>query len=510
MRGVVVASGSQISADAGAAIADRGGNAVDAALAAALVCLVTEPGMCSLGGGGFVTIWPPAAEPVTIDGFDEMPGRGLGAERFGRAGRAVHLEYGGGVDTTVGYGSVATPGVVAACGRASERFGRVRWDALLEPARGHARRGFPLSAPAHHFLAYAHQSIYGWHPSSHAALHDEHGALLPEGAMVQVPHLAETLETLAERGPRDFYHGELARAIAAEMQGHDALLTLQDLRSYRAVERVPLRVGFDSWELATNPPPALGGAVLAAMVALMGQNDEWGWTSEQVARLAEVQRAVLDYRRARLGGPDPSGEAQDLLESARAGGRELLSSPSTLQISAAGSEGLACSITVSCGYGSGVLMEGTGIWFNNTLGELELNPGGFHALPPGARIPSNMAPSVARRTDGATLAIGSPGAGRITTAVLQVLLNYLRLGWSLQEAVNHPRLHVELLEGTTAVTYEEGLPVQGLTMERRPFPGRSMYFGGVQAAAWEPGSLSAAAAPRRAGAIALGGGATHT
>jgi gamma-glutamyltranspeptidase/glutathione hydrolase len=149
---------------------------------------------------------------------------------------------------------------------------------------------------------------------------------------------------------------------------------------------------------------------------------------------------------------------------------------------------------------------GTGIWMNNSLGELELNRLGFHALAPGDRLVSNMAPTVGRRGDGAVLAIGSPGADRITTAILSTLLNLIHLGMDLDAAVQHPRLHVEYTDTGGRIAYEHGLDVARLGLVSRPFDSTDMFFGGVGAALFEPGQdLIAAADHRRTGGVAFGG-----
>jgi gamma-glutamyltranspeptidase/glutathione hydrolase len=143
-------------------------------------------------------------------------------------------------------------------------------------------------------------------------------------------------------------------------------------------------------------------------------------------------------------------------------------------------------VTVSSGYGAGMIAEGTGIWLNNCLGEQELNPAGLYARPPGSRLLSNMAPTVGRRSDGATLAVGSPGADRITTALTQVLAGYISGHMPLQDAVGHPRIHV----------HHAGRPDEQIRVETD----LTMYFGGVGAAVTEPaGDLDAAADPRRNG-----------
>ena len=170
----------------------------------------------------------------------------------------------------------------------------------------------------------------------------------------------------------------------------------------------------------------------------------------------------------------------------------------------ADADGGACSITSSYGYGSGATVPGTGLWLNNCLGEHELNRG---ARPePGQRLPSNMAPTVGRRDDGAVLSIGSPGADRITTALLQVLASFAHGGVSLQEAVDRPRLHLQHLEDETGVARlqleaEEDLPLPTADLPVRLHHPHSMYFGGVGAAVRLPsGQVEAAADPRRAGA----------
>jgi gamma-glutamyltranspeptidase/glutathione hydrolase len=183
---VGVATTSRLAADAGAEIAEAGGNAVDTAIAASLVSLVSEPGMVSLAGGGFLTIWPgndqPNDQPVTVDGAVAMPGLGSTLAPEQAAVRPVVLEYAGGMETLIGYGSVATPGILAAFDLASRRWGRVSWRTLLKPAIRAAREGFPLSSAAHRYMMHAHELIYGWDPASHRALHTDDGLLKPVGA----------------------------------------------------------------------------------------------------------------------------------------------------------------------------------------------------------------------------------------------------------------------------------------------------------------------------------------
>ena len=508
MTQVAVASSSRIAAAAGARIADEGGNAADAAIAAALVSITTEPAVCAPGSGGFVTVWPAAGDPVTIDGNVAMPGFGLREDERGRGAREVFVEYGGGLRTLVGHGSIATPGAFAALGAASQRYGRLPWSALMQPAYEWARDGFPLPAPSHEYLKCAHEIVFGKDPRSHNALHDDRGELKGVGNLIHVEDLPESLERLAEHGVRDFYEGELARLIAEDSRRHEGALTYADLTGYAAIDRVPLQVRLADWRVATNPPPAVGGVTLSAMLSLMHGQPFERWDEAAAARLVRVQELVLGYRRERLDfSNDFDADALALLERCRRGElARALSAPSTVHTSSVDDHGLACAITLSAGYGSGVIPPGTGMWMNNCLGEIELNRRGLVGSPPGTRLPSNMAPTVARCNDGAVLAIGSPGADRITTALLCTIVGYMELGMSLPDAVRHPRAHLEFRDDGQRVAYEAGMPVEKLGLPTRRYEDLSMYFGGVGAVLWSPrDGFITAADPRRTGGEARGG-----
>ncbi|MDX1394009.1 MAG: gamma-glutamyltransferase [Gemmatimonadota bacterium] len=489
MTAVAVVSISPIAAEAGARVADRGGNAADAAVAATLVSAISAPGMCSLGGAGFALVAPPDGDPEAIDGGFEMPGRGLPRGDLGGGRIDAHLEYAGGVDTTVGPGSVATPGAPALCGLVAERHGLLDWADLVEPAIEVASRGFPLPPAARDYLVFAHEEIFGWNEDSHAALHDRSGRLLAAGATVRIAHLETSLRLIAKEGPGVFYDGSLGAAIADYVRGEGGALGRADLAAYRPTVRPPMRTTHGAWDVLTNPAPAVGGVVLAAMLGLLdGRAPSGGrWTESWAARLATAQAAVLEFRRTELDAADELElAAARLLRAVESGTLRLVDAPSTVHTSAVDSDGLACAITLSDGYGSGAMAPGTGIWLNNALGEPELNPHGFHGWPVGHRLVSNMAPTVARQRGGPVLAIGSPGADRITTALVQVLTNHLDFGMTLQAAVDHPRLHVELVGGDRRVALEPGLPSEALPFPTRPFDAASMFFGGVAAVSHDP------------------------
>ncbi len=502
MTRVSISAGSSAAAEGAAAVAANGGNAVDAALAAAIVSMTTDIAIVSPGSGGFVSVWEPGGEPVVIDGYMTVPGLGL-PHAPDSYGHVAEFDYGGPTRTLVGCGAVATPGIFAALGVASERFGSASWAELCAPATRFAAEGVPLSRAADQYLTGARGPIFGWDPQSRAAMHHQDGRPIRAGENQRIPGLAASLEQIAREGPRAMHDGDLARRLSDSVRSRGGWITPEDLSRYEALVREPLRVRFGEWDVALNPTPAVGGATLGAMLLALDRRPLQGWSATETQRVVEIQRAALTYRADELlPAVDRASAAARMLDLARERGAAGLTSPSTTHVSAVDADGLACAITLSFGYGSGAMVEGTGIWLNNGLGELEL--AGPTMPRPGERLASNMAPTIARRDDGAVLSIGSPGASRITTAILQVLANALQLGMPLQDAIAHPRLHVVETGDDPLVATEPGLPDAAFEgLRRREFERLDMHFGGVQAVWREPGGrLLAAADPRRGGACA--------
>ena len=506
MTRVAVATTSQLAADAAREIARAGGNAVDCAIAASLLTMNTEPGVCALAGGAYVSIWKPGEQPVTIDGNVNTPGLGLPESELGRGGIEVEMEYGGGVRTIIGPGSVGVPGALAAIDLAWQRYGNARWQDLFTGSIAAARDGFPLSSACHHYLEYSGKSIFGHSEDGFRALHRDNGELRGPGERIIVPHLADSLAAIASEGSAVFYKGWLGNAIADFIQQTGGMLTREDLAAYSPLARPSLLVEIGDWQIATNPAPAIGGAMLAAMLLAFGNEKFATWTEREIRRLIDVQYATLQYRSSQFkGADDEAAEISRLLQAARSG---LLlsrwSSASTVHTSAVDESGLACAITASAGYGSGEMAPGTGIWLNNCVGELELNAAGLLAGPPGIRLPSNMAPTTARN-NGAVMAAGSPGADRITTALHQFFVNYIQCGMGLETAVRHPRLHLDFVSDAPRVSVEPGVSLPPLDWQLRKYEDIGMFFGGVAAAVFDRQSgFEVAADPRRAGGTFVG------
>ncbi|SEB28582.1 gamma-glutamyltranspeptidase / glutathione hydrolase [Nocardioides exalbidus] len=481
---MAVAAPNAAAADAAIEVARAGGSAVDAAISAALVAMVNEVGLVSLSSGGFLAVQPATGAAYTVDGWVDRPGLGRGADAPAPLTWDVSTAYGGGVSITVGPGSVATHGSLAAFGEAHRRDGRLPWRELVAPAVDVARDGFRLGAASRYYLQHVHDSVFGWDPASRSALHDDEGGVVED--RVVVADLAATLEHIADVGPRALHEGDLARLIASDVRRRGGLLGEADLAAYEPVVRPPLTSRVGAWQLATTPPPSVGGVVVAAMLRLADGHPTSGWDRRDVEHFVLVQRAVLGHRREVLEtAADLDQASRAFLDLVDADHRAVLESGSTAHVSVTDADGSACSLTVSSGYGSGLIAAGTGIWLNNCLGEQELNPPG-RQVAAGSRLLSNMAPTVGRHDDGSTLAIGSPGADRITTAIVSALAGFVSGGLSLEAAVAHPRVHV----------HRAGLPDEEVRVEDE----LSMYYGGVGAALTRAtGDLEAVADPRREG-----------
>ena len=501
---VAVAAPDSLAAQAAVDVAGAGGTAVDAAIAAMCVTYVTSPGIVSALGGAFVNVWPADGDPVVIDGNVEMPGRGLPPERFGHGVRRIRLDYGGGITIHAGAGSAATPGAFAAFADAMRAHGRAPVADVLAPAIDAARGGFPVAAAAANYLRATSGTLYSFDPQT-AAQHQIDGAPPAAGARMVNPDLARSLEVLAAQGFSSAYTGDLAHRLAAQMEQEGGLITLADLAAYRARRRPATRARLRGWDVALNPPPSIGGPVLTAMLRLMSDD------TPDVANLLRIQHRVLRYRAAELDtAPDLTTAGRELLEALERNElRSLPTSSDTAHVSVVDADGTACAITSSAGYSSGVTVRDTGLVLNNCLGEPELNRLGLHALAPGTRLASNMAPTTARHADAGVLAIGTPGADRITTALMQVLARYALAGMGLQEAIDAPRAHV-WFDGDEPVVAFEPDPATVEAVDRLGWRGvphepLAMYFGGVGAAARTAGgAFTAAGDPRRTAATAIG------
>ena len=481
----MIAAGHPLTADAGADVLRRGGNAVDAALGAMLVSFACEPLLTGLGAGGYMLVVAPGQTPVLLDFFVEAPGRG--ADHSRRAELVpISVSFGDAIQVfNIGAASVGCFGVPAGVCEAARRFGRHPLSELIEPAVVLAREGVELNRQQAYVVQILGDIVTAT-PES-AALFAPDGALLGAGDVVRQPELADALLRLASEGAEPFYAGDIAARIVDWVGERGGSLTAEDLRSYVVADREPVRVSYRDRQVLTNPPPSAGGILIAH--ALRSLDAEPG--TPDVEQLVEVMEATQAERTPDFleGLADPSFVERFL---GRLG--------STTHIAVLDREGWACSVTCSNGSCSGIIVPGTGVHLNNMLGEQDLNPLGFHQHPAGRRLPSMMAPTVVLRDSEPELVLGSAGSNRIRSAILQTIVHVIDERLPVREAVEAPRIHFE-----DGVVYAEPgvdtTPLENADRALSRFRDRNLFFGGVQAVARDPeGTLGGGGDPRRGGA----------
>jgi gamma-glutamyltranspeptidase/glutathione hydrolase len=496
----VVAAGHPLTAEAGAAVLREGGNAVDAAVCAVLASFAVESPLTGFGAGGHMMVHE-AGETTLIDFFVAAPG----LDGIERTTELVPVPVRFDADTVqtfyVGPASCGVPGTAAGLAHALERFGSMPLSALVEPAIRLAREGAPVSRQQAYILeilAPIHDHMTGTRE-----LYAPRGRRLEEGDLFAFPELAGTLERYAEDGAETFYRGELARTISDFVVGRGGYIGPGDLASYEPIERKPVETAFRGTEVLTNPPPSSGGILISYCLGLLERLGPRSGPEQLVAAMeAANDRRDLAFAESlyeegmEVGFLDPIGldlAAADLLGS-------------TTHISVLDADGNCASVTCSNGSGSGVLVPGTGVILNNMLGEEDLNPTGFHLIAPGRRVPSMMAPTVVLRDGEIVLALGSAGSNRIRSAILQTVVRAIEQGFSVDVAIEAPRLHFEqgVVQTEPGIDEEalERIEARGLAVARRP--AINLFFGGVQAVARDPrtGELSGGGDPRRGGAVA--------
>ena len=514
MRGAV-AAGHPATAEAGAAILAAGGNAVDACLAAAFASWVAESPLTGPGGGGFLLVHRARdRKDRLLDFFVSTPGSGLRGRKAGEM-ETIDIDFDGSTSQVflVGPASCAVPGAVAGLEAAHRAYATVPWPRLLEPAIELARDGVELT-PQQAYL-HAILDLILRHTPEGREIYGREGRLA-RGEKVLMPDLAQTLEALAAGGPAELYRGELGQQVVDHVLGNGGTLTRRDLAAYRVIWRRPTRIAFEGHDFVTNPPPSSGGVLIAYALGLLerlGRDGDAG-TAGAIQSLVEVMRETARAREGPFMGDLYRGglalrlcsevnlsAAVERIRRGEAGAHEQVGSPGTTHISVVDAAGNAASLTASIGSGSGVVVPGTGIHLNNMLGEYDLNPGGAEASP-GRRLTSMMAPSIALRGTSPRLVVGSAGSIRLRGAILQLVVNVVRHGMPVEEAIAAPRVHVDdghvHCEGGADQNELDRLERLGYELIR--WRRRNLYFGGAAAVeVREDGSLHAAGDPRRGG-----------
>jgi gamma-glutamyltranspeptidase/glutathione hydrolase len=470
----VVAAGHPLSAEAGAQVLREGGNAVDAAVCAVLASFAVESPLTGFGAGGFMMVHD-GGETTLLDFFVAAPGRD-GVER---GAELVPVQVHFDVETVqtfyVGPVSCGVPGTAAGLEQALGRFGTMPLAELAEPGICLAREGAPVN-PEQAYILDILEPIHARLPGTRE-LYAPDGRTLREGELFRFAELAEALERFGAEGAEPFCSGEIATALSAYVIEHGGTLGAADFVAYEVIEREPIRAGFRGTEVLTNPPPSSGGTLIA-------------YCLDQLERLGQSS------------GPEQLVAAMSAANAARG---DLLGS--TTHISVLDRNGMCANVTCSNGSGSGVLVPGTGVILNNMLGEEDLNPLGFHSIPPGRRVTSMMAPTVVLRDGEIELGLGSAGSNRIRSAILQTIVRAVEQGMGADEAVRAPRLHFEdgVVQAEPGIDEEALARIEagGTPVLRRPEI--NLFFGGTQAVARErdSGELSGGGDPRRGGSVAF-------
>ena len=514
MRGAI-AAGHPLTAEAGAEILAEGGNAVDACVAAAFASWVAESPLTGPGGGGFLLVH--RARDRTdrlLDFFVAAPGHGSNG-RVEPHMESIDIDFDGSSSQVflVGPGSCAVPGTAAGLEAAHRRYGSLPWHRLVEPAIALASGGVELTRPQ----AYLHAilDLILRHTPEGRAVYGKTGRITA-GERIVMSNLAETLERLAESGAGALYGGELGRAVVQHLEKRGGLITDDDLAAYRVIWRRPLRVAYHGDEFVSNPPPSSGGVLIGYGLKLLDRlpSDDGPGSAEAISTLVEVMREQLHVRAATFAGDLQRGglarklyaeasvrEALKRMERSAPPAKGRAGAPGTTHISVVDERGNAASLTASIGSGSGVIVPGTGIHLNNMLGEYDLNPRG-RQLRPGARLTSMMAPSLVLDDERPRLVVGSAGSIRLRGAILQIVVNVVRHGLPVEEAIAAPRIHFDdghvHCEGGCDPAELDRL--EGLGYELIRWRRRNLYFGGASAVErLADGSLAAAGDPRRGG-----------
>jgi gamma-glutamyltranspeptidase / glutathione hydrolase len=466
MKAMIVAP-EPIAVEAGARVLMEGGNAVDAAVTCAFVQGVVNPQMCGVGGYALSVIQRPgAAAPELLDA-PALAGALTAPDMWGN--RYIGLSPDGwgyflqGKVNDAGYQSICTPGTVRHLATLLARHGTISWEQAIEPAARVAEQGFVVDTA----LA-ARWKMRRRYPESCSLLdyilanteaqriYLRDGRPYDEGETISNPDYARTLRHLARHGADDFYRGELAERMSADLAHNGAFVTAADLAAYAAREDAPVTGSYRGLTLATSQPPH-GGPTLVAILNILEGYDLAAMqhnSPEYIYRVAMAMKAAFADRNPHLGDPEfgdvplawmTSKERAAYWRAQIDAGTPIVVSdtptaaPDTTHVSVVDRDGTCVALTHSLGSSSGVITPGLGFMYNNSMVNFNPLPGHRNSIAPRKGRTTGMAPTIVYRDGVPVLVVGAPGASRIVTGVLQVILNVLDFGMSPAEAVLAPR-----------------------------------------------------------------------
>jgi gamma-glutamyltranspeptidase/glutathione hydrolase len=471
--------------DAGASVFGRGGNAVDAAVATALALAVTHPSAGNIGGGGFMIVRTPSGEVTSFDYREKAPLKST---------RTMYLGKDGNIDrslTAAGYLAPGVPGTLRGLEMAHKRFGKLAWKDVVMPAVGLAE-GFTLSASLARGLNREVQGSMARFPASVAAYGKPGGGEWAEADKIVLGDLAKTMRAIADGGAAVFYKGWIADRIAEDMKANGGIISKDDLAAYQAKERRPVKGTYRGHEIVSMPPPSSGGVALIEMLNVLEPLDlksKGQLTAPALhVQIEAMRRAYLDRARhlgdpdfvdvpvARLTSKEHAKSVGASINPAKASssvelGRDIVTAPAaepdeTTHFSVIDRNGMAVTntYTLEGGYGSHVVIKGTGFLLNNEMGDFNKKPGETNTtgdigtpanlIDPGKRMLSSMTPAMVIKDGKVFLLTGSPGGRTIINTVLTVVLAVTEYGLNGRQAVDHPRMHHQWLPDRVSI--EEG------------------------------------------------------
>lgn len=466
----MVVSAHPLASKAGREVMQKGGNAVDAAIATQLALAVVYPGAGNIGGGGFMVSRMANGETATLDYREKAPLAG---------GRDMYLDANGDVismSSVRGHLAAGVPGTVAGLEAAHRKYGKLDWASLVQPAIDLAN-GWELTAREARGLNGNRKVFIEYNTVSPDFFLAEEGSEWAAGDTVSIPELAKTLERIRDNGRDGFYKGETAKLIVAEMERGKGLITLEDLEQYEAVWRTPVTGDYRGYEFISMPPPSSGGIALAQLFNAIEPFDlgEMGFLStEAVHLMTEAERRTYADRAAHLGDPDFYDVPRDGLTNRNytqtrmasfspdratpsteidAGAPAPKESEETTHLSVVDPWGNAVSVTTTLngGMGSKVFVGGAGFLLNNEMDDFSaksgtpnmygLVGGEANAIAPGKRMLSSMTPSIVAKDGKLFMVVGTPGGSTIITSVFQTIVNVIDFDMTMQQAVSAPRFH---------------------------------------------------------------------
>ena len=527
-KGIVVTPQPEAT-EAGIEILRLGGNAVDAAIATALVQGVVDPQMCGIAGFGSMHLYLPRAGVHTCIDFHGRAPLAATSDMWehlieGEARDGFGFILKGRVND-IGYQSITVPGSLRAYFEAQTEFGRLDWADVVKPAIAHAEAGVMIRP--HMFFFWCREDDSGrvltadklrWSATGRAIYFRPDGSLKRPGERIDNPDLAETLRRIAKEGAEVFYSGEIAERIDADMRASGGLLRLEDLKSYRTRRVDPLWGTFRGYRIASNQPPG-GGVMLIEMLQVLDNFDLVGLSHNSVDYirvLAETMKRATSDKDNHVGDPDfvevplerltGKGHAAELAASIKAGEVSQVEryqgaeSKDTTHIAIVDAEGNAVSMTHSLGMPSGVITDGLGFMYNGCMAVFDPRPGRADSIAPGKSRFSSVCPTIAFKGEEPCLVIGAPGGTQIAMGVLQATVNALAFDMPILDAIVAPRISAtsnaidvcnRIPRATTAA-----LEAQGYEIIRSPF---SYEFASVHGLKRQNGAWAGAADPNHDG-----------